>query len=85
MDLGDTIDDNFGIDDDQPVMTAQSALEELENAWLNEKFAPEILPHNYELVEIMLQQIGHMEENIKRLSKNDIRQSVHKMELERIR
>jgi hypothetical protein len=50
-------------------ITAERALQALENAWLNEKFSPELLPHQLELVECMLEQISHMEDNLKRLVK----------------
>lgn len=66
-------------------LTAQTALQEIENAWTNERFAPEILPHQADLVDCMLQQIAHMEENIKRLDKSDLRALLHRMELDRIR
>lgn len=51
---------------DDEGMTADQMLQALENAWLNEKFAPELLPHNAELVEIGLKQIAYMEENLKK-------------------
>ncbi|CAK9807526.1 DNA replication complex GINS protein SLD5 [Anthophora quadrimaculata] len=52
-------------DQEEEELTAQSALVAIEEAWLNEKFAPEILPHQSDLVDCMLQQIAHMEENMK--------------------
>lgn len=72
-------------DNGEAELTAQTALLEIENAWMNETFAPEILPHQSDLVDCMLQQIAHMEENVKRLDKNDLRALVHRMELDRIR
>ncbi|XP_076166881.1 DNA replication complex GINS protein SLD5 [Ptiloglossa arizonensis] len=66
-------------------LTAQSVLLAIEEAWLNEKFAPEILPHQSDLVDCMLQQITHMEENMKRLEKGDLRLMIHRMELDRIK
>lgn len=72
-------------EENEEELTAQSALVALEEAWLNEKFAPEILPHQNDLVECMLQQIAHMEQNLKRLDKSDIRLMIHGMELERIK
>lgn len=72
-------------DEEEEELTAQSALLAIENAWLNEKFAPELLPHQSDLVECMLQQISHMEENMKRLEKGDLRLMVHRMELDRIK
>ncbi|XP_031847309.1 DNA replication complex GINS protein SLD5 isoform X1 [Nomia melanderi] len=69
-------------DDD---LTAQTVLLAMEEAWLNEKFAPEILPHQSDLVDCMFQQITHMEDNMKRLEKGDLRLMVHRMELDRIK
>ncbi|XP_014472288.1 PREDICTED: DNA replication complex GINS protein SLD5 [Dinoponera quadriceps] len=66
-------------------LTAQDALQAIENAWMNEKFAPEILPHQSNLVDCMLQQIAHMERNVKRLDRSDLRALVHRMEVDRIR
>lgn len=71
--------------EEEEVLTAENALEAIENAWLNEKFSPEILPHKFDLVDCMLQQINHMEENMKRLKRDDLRLMVHRMELDRIR
>ncbi|XP_068977886.1 DNA replication complex GINS protein SLD5 [Bombus flavifrons] len=72
-------------DQEEEELTAQSVLLAIEEAWLNEKFAPEILPHRSDLIECMLQQITHMEENMKRLDKGDIRLMIHRMELDRIK
>ncbi|XP_076758542.1 DNA replication complex GINS protein SLD5 [Xylocopa sonorina] len=72
-------------EEEEEELTAQSALLAIEEAWLNEKFAPEILPHQSDLVDCMLQQITHMEENIKRLEKGDLRVMIHRMELDRIK
>ncbi|KAI4497627.1 hypothetical protein M0802_007167 [Mischocyttarus mexicanus] len=71
--------------DVEEVLTAENALVAIQNAWLNEKCSPEILPHKLDLVECMLQQISHMEENVKRLERDDLRLVIHKMELDRIR
>lgn len=82
------MDDILGLDEtlsDDEVMTAAAVLKSLEEAWLNEKLSPEILPHKVELVDCMLEQIHHMEENLKKLDKNDYRVGLHKLELDRIR
>lgn len=60
-------------------------MENLENTWLNEKFSPELLPQQQDMLDLMLGQISHMEENIAQLDKNDLRYVAHQMELERIR
>lgn len=57
----------------------------MENAWLNELNCPDILPHQTEMLELMLGQMSHMDENMKTLDKNDFRYIAHKMELERVR
>ncbi|XP_076650915.1 DNA replication complex GINS protein SLD5 [Halictus rubicundus] len=82
--MGDS-DARFEVEHEEEELTAQSALIAIEEAWLNEKFAPEILPHQADLVDCMLQQITHMEDNMKRLDKGDLRLMVHRMELDRIK
>lgn len=77
--------DNYESGDEDEPITAQKVLENLEIAWTNEHFAPEILCHRTEMVELMLGQIAHIEENMKDIDKNDFRFIAHQMELERIR
>lgn len=48
-------------------------------------FAPELLPHQTDMMDLMLVQITHMEQNIAQLDKNDFRFVAHQMELERIK
>ncbi|XP_002742086.1 DNA replication complex GINS protein SLD5-like [Saccoglossus kowalevskii] len=71
--------------DDEVEMTAADVLQKLEEAWLNEKFAPDLLETKVELVECMLEQIQQMEENLKRCKKGDFRIIIHRMEIDRIR
>uniref|UniRef100_A0A1B0BF29 DNA replication complex GINS protein SLD5 n=1 Tax=Glossina palpalis gambiensis TaxID=67801 RepID=A0A1B0BF29_9MUSC len=80
-----TIADGIESDDGTEEITAQKVLEFLETAWTNEMSAPEILMHQSEMIELMMGQIAHMEENMKDLNKNDFRYVAHQMELERIR
>ncbi|XP_061399564.1 DNA replication complex GINS protein SLD5 [Musca vetustissima] len=72
-------------DDEGEEITAQKVLEFLETAWTNEMCAPDILQHQSDMLELMMGQVAHMEENMKDLDKNDFRFVVHQMELERIR
>ena len=66
--------------------SSQRLLEALEEAWINEKFAPEILPHKSGIVGYVLTLISHMEETMKKnLKKGDLRITIHTMELNRIR
>lgn len=70
---------------DEEHLTAKTILEKLGSAWLNEKFSPEILQHQSEIVDCMLDQVHQMEVNLARLKRNDFRVSIHKMELDRVR
>ena len=54
-------------------------------AWLNEKFSPELLEHKTSIVECIIEQINHMENNIKNAKKGDFRIALHKLELDRIK
>ncbi|GFO37980.1 DNA replication complex gins protein sld5 [Plakobranchus ocellatus] len=72
-------------DDDEEAMTAPEVLQKLEEAWMNEKFSPELLPVKSNLVECMLAQINAMETNIENAKKADLRISIHRMEIDRIR
>lgn len=57
----------------------------MKEAWINEKFAPEILPHKNEVVECLLGQISYMEKNLENLGNNDMQKMLHQMELDRLR
>ncbi|XP_013195017.1 DNA replication complex GINS protein SLD5 [Amyelois transitella] len=81
MDLNDDIE----LSDEEEEITADTVLKTLQSAWQNERLAPEILPHRNDMVECMLGQIQHMERNINKLPKTDLRASIHKMELSRIK
>ncbi|CAG0890142.1 unnamed protein product [Darwinula stevensoni] len=72
-------------EEEEEMMTAREVVDRLEEAWLNEKWSPELLEPQMELVDCMLEQITQMEENLNRISRKDLRYSVHHMELQRIR
>lgn len=52
---------------------------------MNEKHSPDILPYQGEMVDLMLGQLTHMEENLQAIDANNFRRIIHRMELERIR
>ncbi|XP_048005580.1 DNA replication complex GINS protein SLD5 [Leguminivora glycinivorella] len=81
MDLND---DDIELSEDEEI-TVETVLKTVQCAWQNERLAPEILPHRNDMVECMLGQIQHMERNINKLPKTDLRASIHKMELSRIK
>lgn len=83
IDILDLIDD--ADDGNQEEMTVQQVLQTVERAWLNEKFSPELLPHQTDYVDCLLEQIKGMEGNIAKLSKTDPKVDLHKLELERIK
>ncbi|KAK3589731.1 hypothetical protein CHS0354_021051 [Potamilus streckersoni] len=66
-------------------MTAAEVLRKLEEAWLNEKFAEDLLEAKTDLVECMMEQISEMEDNISRAKKGDFKVSIHRLEIDRIR
>ncbi|KAL8592132.1 hypothetical protein ACOMHN_033503 [Nucella lapillus] len=66
-------------------MTAAEVLQKLEDAWLNEKFSPELLDARMDLVECMMDQLSAMEQNLKLADKGDLKVSLHRMEVDRIR
>ncbi|XP_030032512.2 DNA replication complex GINS protein SLD5 [Manduca sexta] len=76
---------HLDLSDEEEEITAETVLKTLQTAWQNERLAPEILPHHNDMVECMLGQIQHMERNINKLAKTDLRASIHKMELNRIK
>lgn len=57
----------------------------MEATWLNEKFAPEILPHKAEVVDCLLGQISYMEKNLENLDGGSTYKMLHQMELDRLR
>ncbi|KAL0979414.1 hypothetical protein UPYG_G00184770 [Umbra pygmaea] len=75
-----------GVDDGQEdVLTPAELIGKLEEAWLNEKFSPELLENKSEIVECVLEQLTHMDDNLQRVRKGDVKASVHRMEIDRIR
>uniref|UniRef100_A0A452RS25 DNA replication complex GINS protein SLD5 n=1 Tax=Ursus americanus TaxID=9643 RepID=A0A452RS25_URSAM len=70
---------------EEVVLTPAELIERLEQAWMNEKFAPDLLESKSEIVECVMEQLDHMEENLRRAKKGDLKVSIHRMEMERIR
>uniref|UniRef100_A0AAV2MSK5 GINS complex subunit 4 n=1 Tax=Knipowitschia caucasica TaxID=637954 RepID=A0AAV2MSK5_KNICA len=83
----DDIDINQEEDEDshEDVMTPAELIAKLEEAWLNEKFSPELLENKSEVVECVMEQLTHMEANLQRVKKGDAKASIHRMEIDRIR
>ena len=57
----------------------------LQNAWLNEKFSPRLLPPATEVLNCLMEQLAQLENNLVQVSKTDFRVPLHKMEVARIR
>jgi GINS complex subunit 4 len=57
----------------------------LKDAWVNEKFAPELLEPQAEIVDCLIEQLSRTEEHISTLDKGHFGIALHKMELQRIR
>lgn len=58
---------------EEVVLTPAELIERLEQAWMNEKFAPELLESKSEIVECVMEQLEHMEENLRRAKKGDLK------------
>lgn len=72
-------------EEEEEEITPAELIEKLQQCWLNEKFAPELTTHNTAVVECIIEQIKHMESNIKSAKKGDFRIAIHKLELDRIK
>lgn len=72
-------------EEEEEEITPAELIEKLQQCWLNEKFAPELIPHQTAVVECIIEQIKHMESNIKSAKKGDFRIALHKLELDRIK
>ncbi|RZC37766.1 DNA replication complex GINS protein SLD5 [Asbolus verrucosus] len=73
-------------DDDVNVqLTSAELIEMMEEIWVNEKFAPEILPNKSEIVDCVLGQINYMERNLNTLQCTDFKKGIHQLEVDRIR
>ncbi|XP_055606753.1 DNA replication complex GINS protein SLD5 [Uranotaenia lowii] len=72
-------------DEDEIQMTSKQVLEALQRAWLNEKFAIQILPYEEAIVDMVMSQLVYMEENLANTNKNEMLYIAHRMEVERIR
>lgn len=72
-------------EDDEEMMTSAEVLAKLEEAWRNEKFAPDLLEAKPDLVDCIVEQLTAIEDNLARAKKGDIRIAIHRLELDRIR
>nr|CAB3249065.1 DNA replication complex GINS protein SLD5-like [Phallusia mammillata] len=72
-------------DSEDEQFTAAQVLEKLEEAWMNEKLSPNLMECKSEIVECILEQMQEMEDNINRAKKGDLKVSLHRLELDRIR
>lgn len=45
-------------DDNEEVMSAQAVLSIIQEAWMNEHLAPELLPHKAEYIDVMMAQVS---------------------------
>ncbi|XP_060712397.1 DNA replication complex GINS protein SLD5 [Hemiscyllium ocellatum] len=72
-------------EEEEMILTPAELIGKLEEAWLNEKFSPDLLEHKAEIVECVMEQLDHMEQNLQRARKGDLKVTIHRMETERIR
>ncbi|XP_018419194.1 PREDICTED: LOW QUALITY PROTEIN: DNA replication complex GINS protein SLD5 [Nanorana parkeri] len=72
----------------EEVLTPVELINKLEEAWLNEKFAPELLESKSEIVECVMEQLNHMVMYLSNfsISTGDLKSALlNHMEIERIR
>lgn len=72
-------------DEEEVQMTSKQVLDALQLAWLNEKFAVQVLPYEEAIVDMVMSQLVYMEENLANTNKNEMLYIAHRMEVERIR
>ncbi|ETN68738.1 hypothetical protein RB195_026500 [Necator americanus] len=66
-------------------ITPDEVLRQMRVAWQNEMAAPCLLPHRYDIIECLVDQVEGMEENLAgRTDKASIRISAHRLELHRL-
>ncbi|KAJ1345840.1 hypothetical protein KIN20_000463 [Parelaphostrongylus tenuis] len=66
-------------------ITPDEVLRQMRLAWQNEMAAPCLLPHRYDIIECLVDQIEGMEENLaRRTEKASFRVSAHRLELHRL-
>ncbi|XP_063713902.1 DNA replication complex GINS protein SLD5-like [Symsagittifera roscoffensis] len=92
-------DGNDAIADDEIELSAQEVINQLKTAWINERFAPDLLDSKYELVTCLLDQISSMGRKLERVAglirernastssvdSDHLRMEIHQMEIQRIR
>ncbi|KAL9699087.1 hypothetical protein quinque_002528 [Culex quinquefasciatus] len=66
---------------DEIQMTSKQVLDALQHAWMNEKFAVQILPYEEPIVDMVLSQLVYIEENLASTNKNEMLYIAHRMEL----
>jgi len=86
--------------DDEIELSAQEVINQLKTAWVNERFAPDLLDSKYELVTCLLDQITSMGKKLERVAglikektasattgvdSDHLRMEIHQMEIQRIR
>lgn len=72
-------------EEEEEEITPAELIEKLQQCWLNEKFAPDLLEHKTAVVDCIIEQIKHMENNIGSAKKGDFRIAIHKLELDRLK
>lgn len=71
----------------QEEVSPADVLKRMTEAWMNESASPTLLPHQFDLVDILVDQSEHMTANIARVPeahRRDLKCTVHEMELHRI-
>uniref|UniRef100_H2Y6P0 DNA replication complex GINS protein SLD5 n=1 Tax=Ciona savignyi TaxID=51511 RepID=H2Y6P0_CIOSA len=74
-----------GLSDDEEHLTSSQVLQQLEEIWMNERLSPNLMVCRSDITDCILEQIQEMEENISKAQKNELKVSLHQLEVDRIR
>ena len=69
---------------DQGLISFQ-VLQRLQGAWINEKFSPELLEPQIDIVDCLMEQIVSMEDHLLSVEKGSFAIALHKMEIQRVK
>ncbi|UYV78193.1 hypothetical protein LAZ67_16000422 [Cordylochernes scorpioides] len=75
------MEDFSGSEGEEDFISTAVILKQLQQAWINEKLAPELLPYVTEVVDSMLEQVHHMETNLANVRATELRYTLHMLEL----
>lgn len=71
-------------DEVEEISSAAQVVQKFQEWWISERNCPVLLPYQGDLVDCLLDQLEHMRQGLAQLKANDLRASLHRLEVERI-